>query len=159
MPLSVRGLEESKDADEEMAERAGNLTPVLQVLAQDLKTVVDNAFDQSKSPGGAPWKPLAESTLKRRRSGKGRGPKAKPLIDTARLRNSANTRALPRAIQFGSNVEYAAAQQFGTGRIPARPFLPVEPTGEFTQRGPAEAWLREAEEAIANYIETGALPT
>jgi phage virion morphogenesis protein len=153
MTASVRGLDESKVADEAMAERMGNLQPVLQVLAQDLKTLIDNSFDQSKSPMGQAWAPLKPATIKRRRKGS-----SKPLVDTARLRNSNTTQALPRAIRFGTNVEYAAAHQFGTERIPARAFLPITPTGQFAEAGAAGAFIDEMGEAIATYIETGALP-
>lgn len=153
MAASVRGLDESRRADEEIAERMANLTPVLQVMAQDLRTMIDNAFDQSKSPMGGTWAPLKPATIKRRRK-----KSSQPLVDTGRLRNSVTTQAFPRAIQFGSNVEYAAPQQFGTAHIPPRPFLPITPANQFATTGAAGAWLRELDEAIANYIETGALP-
>jgi phage virion morphogenesis protein len=158
MAITVRGLDESKRTDEAMAERTSNLTPVLQVLAQDLKTLIDDSFDRSRSPEGARWPPLKPATIKRRRSGRGKGPRAKILVDTARLRNSVTTRALPRAIQFGTNVEYAATHQFGRGPIPARPFLPIDPSGQFAVKGASGRFLEEMAAAIGEYIETGALP-
>ena len=153
MPIRARGLDEATEENEGRAERCANLLPVLQVLAQDLRTLIDDSFDQSRSPMGQGWEPLKPATIKRRRKGS-----AKPLVDTGRLRNSIATRAKPKSIEFGTNVNYAAAQQFGTEHIPDRPFLPVLPSGEFANAGPSAQWLREAEEAIATYIETGQLP-
>jgi len=138
-----------------MSTRAINLSAVLAPLAQDLRTLIDNSFQQSRSPGGDDWRPLSPRTIARRRHGSGSGPRAKPLIDTGRLRNSLQVVAQPRSIQFGTSVEYAGPQQFGTKTIPARPFLPVTGSGEFMNAGPAEAWLDEAAEMIADYIETG----
>jgi phage gpG-like protein len=150
---SVRGLTESEQADEAIADRMRNLTPVLQVLAQDLRTLIDDAFDQSRSPMGQPWAPLKPATIKRRRKGS-----SKPLVDTGRLRNSVAVRAKPRSIEFGSNVSYAAPQQFGTSAIPGRAFLPITPSGQFGESGAAGEFLHNLDEAIAKYIETGEMP-
>jgi len=95
-------------------------------------------FRLSKSPVGAPWEPL------KIRQGQ-------PLVDTGRLRRSITFKADPQGVTIGTNLKYAPIHQFGgtisaknapflvfktpTGFarkkkvIPARPFMPLSPTG------------------------------
>jgi phage virion morphogenesis protein len=82
------------------------------------------------------WTPLAPSTLRGRRKGKGSGGPS-ILTDTARLKNSIQSKIAISAdpsVSIGSNVKYARRQQEGfpkgTGRghahTPARPFLVIQ---------------------------------
>lgn len=144
------GLSESIDETEEQALRAADLSPVLAVIAEDLKTFVDDRFETSTDPTGAPWDPLAPATVAARR-----GSSAKPLIDTGTLRNSITTEFDALSILLGTNVPYAGPHQFGTARIPMRPFFPVTEDGDPVAEGLAESeWIR-FENMIADYIETG----
>lgn len=76
------------------------------------------------------WTALSESTLARRRKGRGKG-KAQILIDTARLKNSVSMRLTGDGVEVGTNVVYAPRQHFGyeggegrgQAKTPARPFL------------------------------------
>ena len=76
------------------------------------------------------WTALNESTLARRRKGRGKG-KAQILIDTARLKNSMSMRLTGDGVEVGTNVIYAPRQHFGyeggegrgQAKTPARPFL------------------------------------
>lgn len=151
----VVGLAEAVAELEGISDRTRDLSPVTEVLAQDLRTLIDDSFDESRTPDGLPWAPLADSTRRKRRRKNG-----KPLIDTGRLRNSIAVEALPRAIAFGTNTAYAPPQQFGSPKthLRGRAFLPVTPAGEFMQGGPSGAWLAQAENAIADYLETGVVP-
>ncbi|MCZ2392217.1 MAG: phage virion morphogenesis protein [Acidobacteria bacterium] len=82
--------------------------------------------------GGRPqkWQELAESTLKQRRRGSGKGG-VKPLIDHGMLRRSITTRTKTTSAEAGTNAVQAKRQHFGypggTGRghseTPARPFV------------------------------------
>jgi len=101
-----------------------------------LEQMVSTAF-RAQGPG---WAPLSPVTLRRRRKGS-----SAILQDTGRLRNSIVSRGAgslfslqPTSMEVGSNLVYAATQQFGRpdnrfyntpkGRpapIPARPFLPT----------------------------------
>lgn len=76
------------------------------------------------------WTALNESTLARRRKGRGKG-RSQILIDTAHLKNSTAMRLTGDGVEIGTNVIYAPRQHFGyeggEGRgqaeTPARPFL------------------------------------
>lgn len=156
-------------------ERARDLTPVLTVIAQDTKTLIDDAFAGSTTPENVAWAPLSPATLARRRGGSGN-----PLIDTSRLRNSITASGRANALTFGTNVPYASAHQWGYTRsgalkrrsysprreagtpyshtVPARQFLPVKRGGSGFQLMTAgmagQHWAR-SREMIRRYIATG----
>jgi phage virion morphogenesis protein len=81
-------------------------------IGQTLVAATDLAFRSQKDPWGQAWKPLAASTLRGRRKGKGSG-SDKILRDTGRLSNSITYRAERASVQVGTNVIYAAIHQFG----------------------------------------------
>lgn len=135
---------------DEMGTRSLDLSPVLAVIAQDLLTFADDAFADSRGPTGEAWQPLKAATIKRRRQGS-----SKPLIDTGTLRGSLTAVAGASAILVGTNVPYAGFHQFGTVRVPARPYLPFTADNEAVTEGLAEEEWQRYERLIAVFIETG----
>lgn len=90
---------------------------VAPLLAAELQT----EFDSGTDPYGAPWAPLAPSTLAH-----GRTPP--PLTDTGAMRGSARVAPL-RGSGIGITIDHpAAVHQAGapSKNIPARPILPAE---------------------------------
>jgi phage gpG-like protein len=88
------------------------------------------------------WTPLAPSTLRSRRKGKGRGG-PKILMDTLRMMNALDKRVTPAGVAVGLNAAQARRQHFGypggTGRghsrTPARPFLMLQDPEDVTAIG------------------------
>lgn len=150
--ITVRGLTEAVRDLDDVQGRLRDMSPVMRVIAEDLKTFVDDRFDTSTDPTGAPWAPLKASTLARRRNGS-----AKPLVDTQVLRNSVNARPGRRSVQIGTNVPYAGPHQFGSApHLPRRAFLPFTEDGTaFESRGLAGEELEAIVDAIADYIRDG----
>jgi phage gpG-like protein len=80
------------------------------------------------------WTPLAPSTLRSRRHGKGRGG-SKILIDTAKMMNAVSKQVSTAGVAVGLNADQARRQHSGypggPGRghshTPARPFLVIQP--------------------------------
>lgn len=78
------------------------------------------------------WRPLAPSTVARRRRGRGRGG-PQILLDrgilrasiTSRNRRGSIWRLRSNMLELGTNIEYASIQQHGSPRrrIPSRPFV------------------------------------
>lgn len=76
------------------------------------------------------WQGLADSTLRRRRKGRGRG-SARILIDTAAMKNAIGFRVNTEGVEVGLTKAQARRQHFGypggsgrgRARTPARPFL------------------------------------
>lgn len=128
----------------------------MEVIAANVRELIDNSFNEGHSPLGAVWRGLSEATKQINPSRDG----GRPLLDTGRLRNSITTRVEQRRMVFGSNVEYAAAQNFGNpdnrvfggpaGPIPARPFLPVANN----RLAPEDFWDRQ-KQILRNWIQSG----
>lgn len=128
------------------------------VVAVNVKETIDDAFESVRSPLGGGWRPLTETTkqINPRRDG------GTPLLDTGRLRGSITTSVAAGGMRFGTNVIYAATQQFGRsdnkvfgkypGPIPARPFLPITQDGR--QLAPDSFWDRQRR-MIEHWIVTG----
>lgn len=164
MRITGSGGEEAQARLQAVADRLRNLRPVIEVVAQDTKSLIDDSFQHSSSPSGAPWAPLSAATrrINPRRIG------GKPLVDTARLRNSITTTTGPTGFAFGTNVRYGGPHQFGArirtfGRgkergLVARPFLPIEPAGgrySLMSGGRAGVHWTHVRAAVALYIRTG----
>lgn len=122
------------------------LAPLGEVLHEELM----QRFETQSDPQGRPWAPLSEKTLEARaRAGK---IGTKILIVTAMLRNSYQPRVQRerRRVSIGPGgpaAVYAATHQFGRGRIPARPMLPVGPGGP-----PRAALVQELRATLADSL-------
>lgn len=108
------------------------LAPLMAEIANLLQTSVEDAFDSQTSPmDGAKWEPLKDSTLAKKQG--------KPLYESGRMQDSLNAFSTPTQAGIGipataKGYAYPAVHQFGTedGSIPARPFLPMDASGNIT---------------------------
>jgi phage gpG-like protein len=115
-------------------------TPLHAAIGATVATLIGLGFRQSTSPYGSRWKPL-----KIRRG--------QPLVDKGQLRSSITYRADNAGVTIGTNKIQARVHQFGATivpknaaflawrangqsffaksvTIPARPFLPILPSGQ-----------------------------
>lgn len=124
-----------------MLGRLADLSPAMQVIGDTIVDTAQMAINDGRSPLGALYAPLSKTTTAKR------GPGAQPLRDTGRLMNSIQSADVTAdGVTVGTNVIYAAVQQFGAkkgafgtmrngspipwGDIPARPFMPLAANGE-----------------------------
>jgi len=140
-----------------MAARVADLTPAMQAAAEAVKKGIDDRFRSQTDWEGAPWTPLAASTLLARRGRKSRrsvlrnlrqaavgreigsgtegawyaraARGTRILQNTGVLRNSISVTAGKKSVTLGTNTPYAGPHQFGTTRLPRRSFLPVVASG------------------------------
>jgi len=109
-----------------LAVLSNRLADLRDPLAEIGELMVDSTFHRigagGPAPDGSPWAPLAPSTLARK---KGPG----PLRENLTLQGSFRYQVEGDAVVWGTNLVYAAAQQFG---LPARTIRP--------KRGKALAW-------------------
>ncbi len=149
--ITVRGLSEALRDLDDLQGRMNDMRPVMEVVGEDIKTFVDDRFETSTDPTGAPWAPLKPETVKRRR-----GSDARPLIDTSNLRNSIAARPGARSVSVGTVVPYAATHQFGSKHTPQRRFLPFTPDGTaWETRGASGEELTLIMNTIALYLTEG----
>lgn len=132
-----------------------NPTHAMQDIGRALGNITEDAFQAESSPFGRSWPPLAESTLRARRQGRGRG-SSKILQDTGQLAASITHGGDSHSAWVGASKTYAAIHQFGgrAGRghrveIPARPFMPVDIAGNLAPVAQAEI-LRIVNAYLAN---------
>ena len=162
--VDFTGLEKLRLRVEGMRERAADLSPVLNRQAQTLAGVIDGAFKESKSPNGKAWAKLSDVTAGRRRKGS-----SKQLLDTGQLKLATFAIGGKGAITFGVGgvpAAFARVHQFGNPKnrmynhppgakapIPARPFLPLDSSGDGDfKAGAAKVWRERTLKRVAAYV-------
>lgn len=114
-----------------------NLTPVLGEISETIRFSIDENFEKEGrydgkqsginllSGGSTKWKNLAPSTVKQRKK-KGYYP-INILRQTGILASSITVQPSgSNAVTMGTNIEYAKYINFGTSKMPARPFLVLQ---------------------------------
>lgn len=164
-----------------MAARARDLTPAMKVVGEEIVLRTTRAFRARQSPAGDAWAPLARSTLARRaaklpgakrktkRGGLTQAAKSKrsaavanpaaitPLVDTGRLRNSAQQYKADKDSVTWSVVGYGGPHMAGSasGRPPKRSFSVFEPDADGGWRI-IQPMLEYAVRSIERYVGKGA---
>lgn len=141
-----------------LAGRVNDMQPVMEEIGAALKTSVQMRFERETGPDGQPWKP----SLRAQAEG------GQTLRDTGRLLQSITYRASAGEAEVGTNVIYAAVQQFGA-RITAKnaPALRFQVGGRWARKqsvdipprpflGIDDADRREIGAIVADYL-SGAL--
>jgi phage gpG-like protein len=165
--LTIRSnAQQVADSLHEASRRVSDIRPLLALVGEEVRASIVSNFDAQSDPMGRPWKPLKRPRRQRGRFSKARVMKkllgmhlaaagvpsafglgaTKILIDTGRLRASiakkveGNSRVL-----IGTNVVYAAAQNFGyqPRNLPARTFLGIRRGDERVIEKTIEAWVAD----------------
>lgn len=103
---------------ESLAQRLASLETLLAPVAPVVAAAIERNFDEEGRP--IPWAPLSARYTRWKAR---RFPGRRILERSGRLRRSIVTRVEGSALIASTDVPYAAAHQFGTHRLPARPFL------------------------------------
>jgi len=106
---------DAKELDEviaEYAERGGDLTGVMAIIAEDLAAAVADMYQTS---GHGQWPPLAEATIARRRMGS-----ARPMVDTGVLMRSTVAASGADFAEAYTAIEYVRFHLEGGPVIPKR---------------------------------------
>lgn len=137
------------------ADRAGDLSPLMALLADEWLERTQERMLRGEQPDGRPQPPRSPVTIARYvAEGKRFGP---PLIVTRDLQSQISAQSTPRSAEIGSNAIQAAVMQFGArqgafgrtarggpipwGDIPARPFIGMGEADEAALILTAEEWL------------------
>ena len=120
----------------------GDLTPVMEQIGEYMVMSTKERFKKGTSPEGAKWAPKSPTTLARYGARKSNRIDPRPLFGPSGMLSSQIFHdAGPNQLEVGSNLIYAAVQQFGAGKgqfgnmtngspipwgnIPARPFFGI----------------------------------
>lgn len=144
----------------ELQRRGVDLGPAMREIAAEMESVTRGRFEKQAGPGGRAWIP----SIRARETG------GQTLRDTGRLLQSITSLSRKNVAIWGTNVIYAAIQQFGgtihaksprglrfkigdrfvtkqSVTLPARPFLGLDKTDERTIR-----------EILGDYLTAAARP-
>ena len=145
--------------------RLEDLSPVTKVMADQFSTMVQlDVFKNEQSPFGEEWDKLSQKTLDGRRKGRGNSKTkqgtVKILQDTTTLKRGVFAKSAPKnSILFGvsgAGATYAGTHQFGTPKVPRRPFLPVDESGAPSfHAGPAAKWAKRLQNRVVNWVVSG----
>ncbi|NVZ11454.1 phage virion morphogenesis protein [Allochromatium humboldtianum] len=124
---------------ESLLTRVNDMQPVMEDIARALRNHTEDAFQDERSPFGAPWADLSNVTKAiRAKSGHWPGPILQ-VTGSSGLAGSISSAAGADWASLGVGKEYAATHQFGRADnrfyggplapIPARPFLPIDAAG------------------------------
>ena len=141
-----------------LLDRGGSIGTLTFLIGQGIEERIDARFSTSTGPDGQRWEKNSPVTLAREalrlalsngnrrkdgrlnRRGAERLAAKRPLIgETGTLRNQIAMQADGQGVTVTASAVYAAIQQFGGtraefpnlwGDIPARPFMPVTPSGD-----------------------------
>ena len=121
---------------------------IADAAATELQSLSERNF-RSERNRPEPWPDFAESTKKHMSKKRAKSPKL--LIDHGTLLRSLSVESVSDGAYLVSAVDYADYHQYGTIKMPARPFVPV--TGEYggTATPTAEAekrMIRVSEEVM-----------
>ena len=100
------------------AKRADDVAPALRRGGNVMLKSVHNNFIEAGRP--IPWRPLSPAYAVRKAR---QGYSILPLTRTGLLRRSIAFRVRNNSLKIGTSVTYAPYHQFGTSRMPARPYL------------------------------------
>jgi phage gpG-like protein len=123
MSLSIRDT--LSPAMQRLLRKVRDKRPVLEAAGATMAGLTVQAF-RNASIRPKEWDELAESTLKRK------GGKGNVLIDSGALWQSIVSDPGSSQVEIGTDRFYAPYLQFGTSRMPARPFIPVTDDDELT---------------------------
>ena len=134
MPIATTGLAALKSKIAVLM--SARLVPELaQRVAATTQKLTTDTFRNQSDPYGNHWPPLAKerprnkrARLKREKKGlKSRGTVV--LVDTGRMRASANSQASREFVRVNVSAVYSIFHQGGTARIPRRMMIPDEGLG------------------------------
>lgn len=120
-----------------------DLSPLMAQYAGLLHAITGRAFDGETAPDGIPWPELAESTQKAKVYSGARRGSAHMLRVTDALFESMQATSGPDFAQIAATLPelYPSYLMTGTSRMPARPYVGLEPDSAATIAELAEQFL------------------
>lgn len=116
--INITGIGEVNAKLDGAVARSQDLTiPMKQGSLLMLNSINDNFLDSGRPSS---WAPLAKSTLKQKLR---KGYSSRPLVRTGILKASIAPSVDSQGFKIGTSVSYAKYNQFGTRKMPSRPFV------------------------------------
>ena len=142
--IEVKGLEELQAKLKSLQNIKKKTKPLMQTLGNILQNKIEDSFENESSPFGQKWQALKPSTIKQKQR---RGKSLNILRSDGNLADRWIVKVDDKKATVSNNTNkngfaYGLVHQFGTNKagrsknvnIPARPFLPVDKSGNLPSR-------------------------
>lgn len=142
--IEVKGLAELQTKLKSLQNIDKKTKPLMQTLGNILQNEIEDSFENESSPFGQKWQALKPSTIKQKQR---RGKSLNILRSDGNLADRWIVKADDKKATVSNNTNkngfaYGLVHQFGTNKvgrsknikIPARPFLPVDKSGNLPSR-------------------------
>ena len=142
--IEVKGLEELQTKLKSLQNIDKKTKPLMQTLGNILQNEIEASFENESSPFGQKWQALKPSTIKQKQR---HGKSLNILRSDGNLADKWIVKADDKKATVSNNTNkngfaYGLVHQFGTNKagrsknvkIPARPFLPVDRSGNLPGR-------------------------
>lgn len=158
--IEVKGLEELQMKLKSLQNIDKKTKPLMQTLGNILQNKIEDSFENESSPFGQKWQALKPSTIKQKQR---RGKSLNILRSDGNLADRWIVKADDKKATVSNNTNkngfaYGLVHQFGTNkagrsknvRILARPFLPVDKSGNLPDK--TEEVIKRI---VVNFVESG----
>ena len=142
--IEIKGLEKLQNKLESLQSIENKTKPLMQTLGNILQNKIEDSFENESSPFGQKWQALKPSTIKQKQR---RGKSLNILRSDGNLADRWIVKADDKKATVSNNTNkngfaYGLVHQFGTNKagrsknikMPARPFLPVDKSGNLPSR-------------------------
>ena len=142
--IEVKGLEELQTKLKSLQNIEKKTKPLMQTLGNILQNEIEDSFENESSPFGQKWQALKPSTIRQKQK---LGKSSNILRSDGNLADKWIVKADDKKATVSNNTNkngfaYGLVHQFGTNKvgrsknikIPARPFLPVDRSGNLPGR-------------------------
>lgn len=142
--IEVKGLEELQTKLKSLQNIDKKTKPLMQTLGNILQNKIEDSFENESSPFGQKWQALKPSTIRQKQK---LGKSSNILRSDGNLADKWIVKADDKKATVSNNTNkngfaYGLVHQFGTNKvgrsknikIPARPFLPVDKSGNLPSR-------------------------
>lgn len=111
----------------ELADRLGDLTPVMESIGQRLETRISARFETESDPAGVPWAPWSPAYAANYPKDGNRRILDRYGSKVASLLGSLSWEADSSSVRVGFGQDYSTFHEFGTKRMPRRGLLFEDP--------------------------------
>jgi len=142
--IEIKGLEKLQNKLESLQNIEKKTKPLMQTLGNILQNEIEASFENESSPFGQKWQALKPSTIRQKQK---LGKSSNILRSDGNLADKWIVKADDKKATVSNNTNkngfaYGLVHQFGTNKagrsknikIPARPFLPVDKSGNLPSR-------------------------
>ena len=142
--IEIKGLKKLQNKLESLQSIENKTKPLMQTLGNILQNEIEASFENESSPFGQKWQALKPSTIRQKQK---LGKSSNILRSDGNLADKWMVKADDKKATVSNNTNkngfaYGLVHQFGTNKagrsknvkIPARPFLPVDRSGNLPGR-------------------------